>query len=215
MIDFFKFLIPGYCVALLGAEALIITLVPVKVMERRRLKVLAVILCFVLVVGEILVVKHDRTVSSNEHAAEMRDVFKRFSGLHQDIVALQANMPISQEARHETKSIPTDSLKRRAVDLSDEILRFLLSREVPPGYGQGGFGEGPFGGKSADAKYDSETLEQYFSVFAPRVTEIHDEFKKRGMTDDRLETEYAHTVNNYSIRAIAERLGVLARQLHE
>ena len=145
----------------------------------------------------------------------MQDVFKRFTGIHLDIVGLQANIPTVQPPKAPVGVAIADTLRRRALDLSDEMLRHLLSREVPPGYGQGGFEEGGYGGKSADAKYDAETLQTYFSVFAPRVSEIHDDFKRRGLTDDKLEAEYPNDTNNYSIRAIAERLGVLARRFPE
>jgi hypothetical protein len=94
------------------------------------------------------------------------------------------------------------------------MLQFLMSREVPPGFGQGGYGEGPFGGKSDDTKaYDAETLQNYFTAFETRVRDIHGQFKQRGITDELLEAEYFNPINTYSIRAIAERIGTLAKRL--
>jgi hypothetical protein len=93
-------------------------------------------------------------------------------------------------------------------------LQFLISREVPPGYGQGGFGEGPYGGKPTDTKtYDQETLSIFYNVFEPRVVAIHDDFKRKGISDKQLDDEYAQPVNTYSIRAIAERIAALAERL--
>lgn len=79
-----------------------------------------------------------------------------------------------------------------------------------------GYGEGPYGGKPANTQaYDAETLQNYFSVFETPVRDIHDEFKQRGITDERLEAEYSNPINTYSIRAIAERIGTLAKRLPE
>ena len=96
------------------------------------------------------------------------------------------------------------------------MLQFLVSREIPPGYGQGGFGEEPYGGKPSDTKaYDKETLDDYFKLFEPRVTDIRADFKKRGIVDERLEAEYQNPINIYSVRAIAERIGTMAKRLSE
>ena len=133
----------GICVCLLGVEALIITLVPVKRMERAPAKLAAVVVCFVLAAGEIWMVKLDREETFAQHERDMQAIFARFVSLKRDILALQANATPTLEAR----VLPSDSLKRRALDLSNEILHFLISRAVPPGYGQGGYGEGPYGGK--------------------------------------------------------------------
>jgi hypothetical protein len=203
---------PGICVTLLGVEALVITLLPVRFLDHKPVKFCAVLLCFVLAVAEILVVKRDRRETNEQHTHDMQEIFFRFGGLHSDLVAIQANAPATQQSR----SLPADSLKRRALDLSNEMLQFLVSREIPPGYGQGGYGEGPFGGKPSDTKqYDKETLGDYFKVFEPRVSDIREEFKKRGITDERLEAEYPNPVNTYSVRAIAERIGTMAKRLPE
>jgi hypothetical protein len=93
-------------------------------------------------------------------------------------------------------------------------LEFLIGREIPPGYGQGGFGEGPYGGKPTDTKnYDEETLRSYLDVFQSRVTEMHDELRKRELSDTKLEAEYPNPVNTYSIRTVAERIAALAKKL--
>jgi hypothetical protein len=56
-------------------------------------------------------------------------------------------------------------------------------------------------------------LDDYFKVFQTRVRDIREEFKQRGLTDERLEAEYANPTNTYSIRAIAERIVALAKRL--
>src|ERR1700693_2024289 len=130
---------PGMCVLFLGVEALIITLIPPDKLQKWWVRVLALGLCFFLVLGELRAVKHEREETYEQRRHDMQDILSRFGGLHQDVVALQSNVAASKDARY----LPTDSLKRRALDLSNEILRFLISREVPPeGFGQGGYGEG-------------------------------------------------------------------------
>jgi hypothetical protein len=204
-------LVPGICVLFLGVEALVITLLPPKSLHMLRVKIPALVLCFLLALGEIWVVRHDRQESLMQHNQEMQEIFRRFGSLHQDIFALQSNIP----ATVQTRSLPTNDLKRSALDLSNEILRFLISREIPPeGFGQGGYGVGPYGGgKPSDKAYDDETIRTFINAFEPRVLAIHDEFKRKGFTDQELETEYAQPANRYSIRAIAERLAALASRL--
>ena len=201
---------PGVCVLFLGVEALVITLLPPDTLQKLSAKIPAIALCFLLAFGEISVLRHDRQETFLQHKRDMQEIFGRFGGLHQDVLALQSNVSATQQAR----SLPADSLKRRALDLSNEILQFLIGREVPPGYGQGGFGEGPYGGKASDTKaYDQETLNIFYNVFQPRVLAIHGDFKRKGISDKQLDAEYAQPVNTYSIRAIAERIAALAEKL--
>jgi hypothetical protein len=204
-------ILPGICISLLGAEALGITLIPVKALEERKwIKRTAIAVCFILAFGEIWMVKLDRRGTDEQHKHDMQDIFDRFVKLDQDILALHSNAPLTAA----TRSLPSDNLKRQAIDLSNEILSFLISREAPPGYGQGGYGEGSFGGKPADTKdYDAQTMRSYFDAFQIRVDRIHDELKKHGLTDPEFDTEYAHTVNTYSIRTVAERIAVLTKKL--
>jgi hypothetical protein len=203
---------PGICVLFLGVEALAITLLPPESLQTLRVKIAAIVLCFLLAFGEISALRHDRPEAYDRHKEDMQEIVGRFTGLHQDVVALQSNLSATQQ----TRSLPADNLKRRAVDLSNEILRFLISREVPPeGYGQGGFGEGSVGGgKPSDIKaYDNETLSTFMNAFEPRVLAIHDEFKRKGLTNKEFEAEYAQPANRYSIRAIAEGIAALGSRL--
>jgi len=203
---------PGICVLLLGVEALAITLLPQDWLQKLWVKVTVIVVCIVFVFGEMSAVRRDRQESYEQHRQDMQDILNRFGGLHQDVVALQSNVAATQATRY----LPADSLKRRALDLSSEILRFLISREVPPeGFGQGGYGERPYGGgKPSDSKaYDSETISTFVYAFEPRVIAIHDEFKRKGLTDKVLEAEYVQPTNRYSIRAIAERIALLANRL--
>jgi hypothetical protein len=214
VIDFWHWLwpiAPGICVCLLGAEALGITLIPVKALDERKwIKRTAIVVCFLLAAGEIWMVKLERKAIDEQHKRDMQDIFCQFVKLDQDVLAVHNNAPVTAA----TRSLPADNLKRQAIDLSNEILSFLISREAPPGYGQGGFGEGPFGGKPADTKdYDAQTMRSYFDAFQIRVDRMHDALKKRGLTDPEFDTEYSNTVNTYSIRTIAERIGELAKKL--
>jgi hypothetical protein len=204
-------ILPGICITVLGAEALGITFIPAKVLEERKwIKRTAIAVCFTLAFGEIWMVKLDRKATDEQHKHDMQDIFARFVKLDQDVLALHSNAPLTAA----TRSLPSDNLKRQAIDLSNEVLSFLLSRETPPGYGQGGYGEGPFGGKPADTKdYDAQTMRSYFDAFQIRVDRMHDELKKHGLTDPEFDTEYAHTVNTYSIRTVAERIAALAKKL--
>jgi len=155
-------------------------------------------------------VKLDRNGTDEQHKHDMQDILDRFVKLDQDVLALNSNAPVTAA----TRPLPTDNLKRQAIDLSNEVLSFLISREAPPGYGQVGYGEGLFGVKPADTKdYDAQTMRSYFDAFRIRVGRMHDELKKSGLTDPEFDTEYAHTVNIYSMWTVAERIAALAKKL--
>jgi hypothetical protein len=80
LIDLFYRIEPGVLIALLGAEALIITLIPPKILEKNlAVKITAAIVCFALLVGEIRIIKHDREETAKQHRDEMKDVFGRFA----------------------------------------------------------------------------------------------------------------------------------------
>ena len=194
----------------LGVEALIVTLIPSGWMEKRGVKPLAVVICFVLALGEGAIIRHEHRETAEQHKTDMESIFGRFVKVDQDVIALQQN----NRAQHASNPASSDTLRRRTLDLSNEILQFLVNREVPPGFGQGGFGEGPSGGKPSDmTAYDKQTVESYFAVFEPRVNQIREELKRRGLSDEELDREFSDTANTYSIRAIAERLTKLAERL--
>jgi hypothetical protein len=210
VIDLFWLIPPGMLVLVLGVEALIITVIPTKVMEDRGVKLLAVVICFALAFGEGAIIRHEHRETAEQHKRDMEEIFARFVKLDQDVLALQHNNRVQAESKPNS----SDTLRTRTLDLSNEILQFLVSREVPPGFGQGGFGEGPFGGKPSDTTaYDKQTVESYFDVFEPRVKQIREELKHRGLSDSELDREFNDTTNTYSIRAIAERLTALAERL--
>lgn len=111
---------------LLCAEAHGITLIPVKALDEWKwIKRTAIVACFLLAAGEIWMVELDRKATDEQYKRDMQDIFDRFVKLGQDVLALHSNAPITAA----TRSLPPDSLKRHAVDLSNEILSFLSSRE--------------------------------------------------------------------------------------
>jgi hypothetical protein len=203
---------PGVCVALVGFEALIITLVivviPPEEAKRPAWIMVAGVLGILLTYCEITIIRHDRKETFAQHEKDMADIALRIANVDVDILAMQNNFRAQSFIPH------PDSLRTKTLSLSNEILRFLVSREIPPGFGQGGFGEGSFGGKPTDTKaYDQQTIEMYAAVFEPRVSEIVAQLKQRGVTDEELSKELSHPVNTYSIRDTAERLTALAEKL--
>jgi hypothetical protein len=210
LVDLIWLIPPGMLVLVLGVEALIVTLLPTKVMEKRNVKLLAVIICFALAIGEGAIIRHEHRETAEQHKKDMEAIFERFVKLDQDVLALQQNNRVQAESKPNS----SDTLRKRTLDLSNQILQFLVNREVPPGFGQGGFGEGPYGGKPPDTtEYDKQTVKSYFDAFEPRVKQIREEFKNRGLTDEELDREFSNSENTYSIRAIAERLTALAERL--
>jgi hypothetical protein len=106
------------------------------------------------------------------------------------------------------------SLKKRALDLSDELMQFLVNRQIAPGFGQGGFGEGGFGGTDTEAEaYQEQTVEMYAGAFQSRVIATRDALAKQGLKDIQLDSESKSPANAFSIRTIAEHIGALAEKL--
>jgi hypothetical protein len=205
---------PGTAIAILALVTGVVSVLPQQYVKQ-WLRTVIVVLSLLLVVTEIIVLTHsrdeavsDRRAQDVMHRNEMKELWGHFTFVEQTLGDLRVN-----NARGQSTLSPT-SLKRRALDLSDEILQFLVNRQISPGYGQGGFGEGGFGGTATeDESYQKETVTMFSSAFQGRVTAIRDALAKQGLTDSRLDTEYANPVNAYSIRTIAERIGALAERL--
>ncbi|HEX5423442.1 MAG TPA: hypothetical protein VFW94_07830 [Candidatus Acidoferrales bacterium] len=204
---------PGVCVALVGLEALFLTIFPDLLKKKWKLSV-AIGLAFVLTCGEILVLTEDHheteakeQAALYQHAQDMKGIFGRFARVDQEMSSLLHNERLVRR---------TDNpLKERAFDLSSSILRFLIDRAAPPGYGQGGFGDTPFGDVSVDTEdYDRKTLERYSSVYKPQVATLYGILNERGLQDEQLRSENETPANLFSVKDIADRLSALANQLH-
>lgn len=206
-----QLIIPGFCVTLLAPVSLVPAIWPAIVTDKdkRWVKATLSVAACGLAVGEICVIRQDRAETFREHVDDMRAIFDRFTNLDQTAAALLKNQTVSQRS-----PAAGNALKRHALDLAGDILQFLLSREVVPGFGQGRFGEGPYGGKPADTtEYDKETVNAYLQAYEPQVATTYEAMKKRGFTEPDLEKEYANPVNTYSIRDTAQRLTALASQM--
>ncbi|HVB59189.1 MAG TPA: hypothetical protein VNE63_22520 [Candidatus Acidoferrales bacterium] len=206
-----QLIFPGVCVTLIAVVALVPTLWPGTVSDKNKKwwRALLIVLVCGLAVGEIWIDKNDRADAFTEHEEDMGAIFQRFGDLDKTMAALLKNEVVTQRT-----PANGDVLKRRALDLSNEILQFLLDREVVPGYGQGRFGEGPFGGKLSDTtEYDKETMDTYAKAYEPQVVSTYEAMKKRGVTDTELEQEISNPINTYSIRDIAQRLTTLASSM--
>jgi len=199
---------PGVAIALLGIVAALIAIFPIPA-KQRWLQALAFVVCTALVVVEIRAIISDRNAADAQHAEDLAVQARGFA-------SLQTLLNQSQQATLaalRVQSLPVTSVKRRALDLSNEILQFLVSREIQPGYGQGGYGKVPYGGISKDDAYQNETLKIFNASFGKRVVDIHDALQRERLTDPELDTEYKSPLNSYSIRSIAERIGSLAERL--
>jgi hypothetical protein len=154
--------------------------------------------------------EQDRRIQDFNHRKEMAALLGRFTAVEQLLNDLRVN---SLRAR-KPEVASSLSLKGRALDLSDEILQFLVTRQITPGYGQGGFGEGPFGGTDTNAEaYQNQTVAMFAGTFQSRVISIRDALAKQGLKDSQLDSEYKSPTNAFSIRTIAERIGALAEKL--
>jgi hypothetical protein len=131
--------------------------------------------------------KKDRDDALYQYTKDMASILGQFTGLQITIQGLSRTQTVIQQL-----PAHVDPLKRSALALSEQISRFLLSREVVPGFGQGPYGEGPCGGKSADTEtYGKQTISTYLSAFEPQVRATYEALKGRGLNGPELEKEYA------------------------
>ncbi|MGH9434101.1 MAG: hypothetical protein ACRD3T_21440, partial [Terriglobia bacterium] len=92
-------------------------------------------------------------------------------------------------------SLAVDDLRERRLQLSTNILKFLRDRQrnapadgPTPRFSYVGSEHLP----GITPLYMRETLSMFNSRFEGRITDIHDEFSKRGLQDHRLEAVYKH-----------------------
>jgi hypothetical protein len=74
-----------------------LTLLPPESLQTLRVKIAAIVLCFLLAFGEISALRHDRQEAYDRHKEDMQEIVSRFTGLHQDVVALQSNLSATQQ----------------------------------------------------------------------------------------------------------------------
>ncbi len=199
---------PGISIAVLAFVALFAALIPTERLKT-WMRAAVVFLSLLLVFVEISVLTHNDAT----HKKEMSDLTSHFAFIEQILNDQRINSMRSRNANQRSPS----SLKTRALDLSNEMLQFLVNRQIAPsGYGQGGFGEGGFGGTATnDDAYQMETVAMFNATFQDRVSAIRDALAKQGLKDSRLDSEYKAPINAYSIRTIAERIGAVAEKLPE
>jgi hypothetical protein len=130
-----------------------------------------------------------------------------------DLPKLTAAAVMAQSMLHLAVSTsPTpNSLKQRALTLSDEVLRFLLDRRAH---------EPPMPERATwhrDTKamigYVGETMARYSLRFASRVIATRNELVAAGLSDPELDSFYEHPTNPIGVRIVAERIGALAQGL--
>jgi hypothetical protein len=204
---------PGICITIFSLVALVLTIIPLptdpKATKTKVLRFAVIVVAAVLCVLEITIIKKDRDDSMEQHVKDMTSILGKFTDLQATIQGLGETQTVIQQLPPHV-----DPLKRGALALSEQISKFLLSREVVPGFGQGPYGKGPYGGKPTDTEvYDRETIDAYLKAFEPQVRTTYEALERRGLTDPDLGKEYSNPVSTYSIRDTADRLTTLASAL--
>jgi hypothetical protein len=180
------------------------------------------ILVFTLVCLEIRVAyqqrdKHDLELLQNRQQADndrnldqdrFEKVLARFDELQKTQVALNQSA-----ARLIQSNAPQESLKQRALRLSNEVLRFLVERqanEVPLPRAETWDRD-----TQAMIGYMQQTMALYSERFGARVIAIRNELATEGLRDQELDRFYEHPTNPIGIRIVGERIGALAQQLRQ
>jgi hypothetical protein len=207
----------GFLIAILAFVVFIPTIVP-SARLKPWIKALFSIVGLLLVAGELSVLTHsqyqatsDRKAQDEMHKQEIGNLLQHF-GFVEGLLTAESH--INALKSQNTNSVSSRSLKNRSLDLSGEILQFLVKRQAAPGFGQDGYGEGGIGGRdtTTDA-YQKQTAEMFAVTFQARVTAIRDALARQGLTDKQLDTEYRKPGSAYSIETVAERIVALAEKL--
>jgi hypothetical protein len=206
----------GYLIALLAFVVFVPTLIPPEKFKP-LLKGIFAAAALLLVAGELSVLRHsqkqaetDRNTQDEAHKQEITKLLTHFTTIE---TLLTDDIKINSIRRQSTGTA-TPTLKSRALDLSDELLQFLVNRQVSPGYGQAGMGEGGFGGTDTSTdEYQKKTVEMYRAAFHDRVVAMRDALAKQGLTSDQLDQDIHDPANAYSIRTIAQQIAALAEKV--
>jgi hypothetical protein len=207
----------GSLIAISAFVALIPGLIPPNKLNG-KLRAFFLLFTLLLVAGELSVLSHnqqqsatDRQAQDLKHEQEITKLLTHFSTVENLLTT-----DIRINAMKSRNGASPSTLKNRALDLSDEILQFLVSRQVSPGYGQGGYGSGEFGGIDTSTEaYQKQTVEMFTATFLDRVTAIRDALAEQGLTDKQLDAEYRNPMNAYSIKTIAQQIASLAEKLRQ
>jgi len=197
---------PGTFIGFLGAFAMVLAVLeePKDALGRAA----AIVIVFSMLYFETVDIQRGET----KHESQFKETMDHFSRVEALLLANVNAINRVTNIREQTQGpeTSTQSLKRRAAELCRAILAFLVKQKIHPGFGQGGFGTGPYGGGAIDEKI---TMEMYKRDYESQVIALRSEFAKRGMLDSELDAEYLHPLNSYSIRSIAERFGALSDRL--
>jgi hypothetical protein len=235
-------LIPTVAITILGLVAALMT-VREKHSETAE-KCIWVIIAFGLMVFEIKTTYSDREKYDARQTAILKDERQSFEDMLQqertnfdverktygflqqvyqqqvqentDLKRFIASASKARANAMKVENLPEISLKKRASDLSAEILSFLVERQRneprPPI---------PMTREASD-KYFSEvvaylnqTMAVYAQQFTTRVMSIREGFLKQGIKDADLDEWYKNPTNTHGIEIIAGRIGILADMLKQ
>jgi hypothetical protein len=220
---------PGVAVVMLGMAAAAYTLIPSEWPNTPAARALWISAFCVLGVAEILAIFRERSNQNKDFALE-RDLnqsrFERTMERFEQIRRASESHNQSLLRLMQTINDPAQSLKKKALELSESILDFVYLRiqgqpqEGPPmplaafarpkGLGQSFIPTPTF---SMYMKYDRDTLLHYGERFSVKVAAILEELAKHGFVDDVLDKRSKDLRYASDIMTIGERLGKLAERI--
>ena len=210
----------GVYIAILALVGVLVPLLREKVGKRE--KAFWTLFLTVLLILELRSIyrdrdEHDRAQTQIRNTEQQRfdQTMNRFDVIVASVQEVQRTTIALGKARAQSRrivSLPQQSLKKRATDLSVEILEFMTNRQAgdPP---LNAFGEEGKKQMQEKINYLNATIALYHQFFGVKVDKIRDEFAKRGIVDTPLDRSMDHPVTTYQILDVAERLGVMAANL--
>ena len=224
---------PGICIAgLAGAAAVFPIVTPSELTPIDKTKWIAG-LGFLLVLELVIIFKErrrqDREFAEDQAKRVCSRTFEQIKNLQE---LRQASDGHNSAVMRQFMAIndPIDSLKRRAIDLSESILDFAYSRiqgkpsEPAYAYTYSGLQDWDtfyqsqskiFEEQRKATEYSRETWDMYKGRFYGRAVNIRDEFAKENLTDDALNnalSQFLYTTVENTVRVVGERLGFLAEK---
>jgi len=220
-----KKLPPGVFIAVLGFMAALYALIPTITAREKALWVLCF---FLLMVLEITVLYRERNRHDKEMVQSQAESTQRFTESmcrFEQLLKASDSHAIALMRLQQVINDPADSLKKRALQLSESILDFIYGRmqDVPPLPNVKTFlstgrldwknilTQSPEYAKMAG--YEKATMDFYKARFLEKVVSMRHELHKQGLVDEQLEQFYSDPKESGYIRIIGERIGALAEQL--
>lgn len=222
---------PGVSVAIMATATFLYTLIPPELLTATSKRLWIVGICL-LGVAEIFAIYRANREQIQENQNRFDLMMERFEQVQSASAMHQQSMARLLQVIND----PVESLKKKAFQLSEQILNFILARiqttpvvkparktsmlpiVLQPSHDGDDWVQEMFEHRAsmeALSRYQRATLDLFKYRFADRALAIRNELRNNGITDQLLDDAIDRTVSAQDIQMIGERIGDLASRIGE